>query len=71
MFSDFDESMVILSDVPSNNPFFKFASFLILSVQMKSVQSFDKLGVVYDDFLQQDKVYQKIYKTYGVFYFHK
>ena len=46
--------MVLLSDLDALNPFSKFAKFLILSVQMKSKESYDKIGSCYKVFLKSD-----------------
>jgi hypothetical protein len=39
--------MVLLSELDALNPFAKFVKFLILSVQMKSRESYEKLGEEY------------------------
>ena len=36
LYYDFDEPMVLLSDLDSHHPFVKFAKFLIQAVQMNS-----------------------------------
>lgn len=46
--------MVLMSELDSLNPFVKFTKFLILSVQMKSRQSYEKLGLVYKKFINSD-----------------
>ena len=51
---DFDEPMVLLSELPGSNPFVKFCKFLIQSVQMNSKECFEKLGTSYAKFLQSD-----------------
>ena len=58
---NFDESMVLLSELDTLNPFVKFVKFLILSVQMKSRPSYDKIGVCYKDFLSSDDFFATIY----------
>ena len=39
--------MILLSELDTLNPFVKFVKFLILSVQMNSKESFEKIGVGY------------------------
>lgn len=39
--------MVLLSELDALNPFAKFVKFLILSVQMKSRESYEKIGEEY------------------------
>lgn len=52
--NSFDETMVLLSDLDALNPFAKFVKFLVLSVQMKSRESYEKIGEQYKDFLSSD-----------------
>jgi len=67
----FDESQVLLSDLDSLNPFVKFVKFLILSVQMKSRDGFDKIGTEYHNFLKSDSFFEEIYTSYGSKFFKK
>ena len=67
----FDESMVLLSEVPGHDPFVKFTRFMIQAVQMNSKEAYDKIGSGYKDFLASDSFFQKIYEEYGVMYFKK
>lgn len=46
--------MVLLSELDSLNPFVKFVKFLILSIQMKSKESYDRIGLSYKVFLKAD-----------------
>ena len=46
--------MVLLSELDTLNPFVKFTKFLILSVQMKSKESYEKIGNSYKKFLKSD-----------------
>lgn len=63
--------MVLLSELDSLNPFVKFTKFLILSVQMKSRESFEKMGMLYRKFLDSDSFFDKIYESYGMKFFKK
>lgn len=40
LYYDFDEPMVLLSELPGHNPFVKFSKFLIQAVQMKSKECY-------------------------------
>lgn len=68
---DFDEPMVLLSQLPGSNPFVKFCRFLIQAVQMNSKECFEKLGTSYAKFLQSDQFFLFNYQNYGVKYFKK
>jgi hypothetical protein len=68
---DFDEPMVLLSELPGSNPFVKFCKFLIQSVQMNSKECFEKIGTNYAKFLQSDQFFLFLYQNYGVKYFKK
>jgi hypothetical protein len=70
LFADFDETMVLLSDVPPSHSFYKFAKFLVQSVQMKSKQCYEKIGQSYAKFLQKDIVFELIYRQYGAKFFN-
>lgn len=54
LYYDFDEPMVLLSQLPASNPFVKFCRFLIQAVQMNSKECFEKIGTSYSKFLQSD-----------------
>ena len=58
---DFDEPMVLLSDLDAGNPFVKFTKFLILAVQMKSRESYEKIGLSYRKFLDSDSFFDWVY----------
>lgn len=53
--------MVLLSDLDAGNPFAKFTKFLILSVQMKSRESYEKIGLSYRKFLDSDSFFDWVY----------
>lgn len=40
LYYDFDEPMVLLSELSGHNPFVKFSKFLIQAVQMKSKECY-------------------------------
>lgn len=63
--------MVLLSDLDAHNPFLKFTKFLILSVQLKSREGYEKLALGYRKFLDSDPFFEGIYEAYGVKYFNK
>lgn len=71
LYYDFDEPMVLLSELESQNPFVKFVRFLILSVQMKSREGYEKIGVGYKKFLGSDDFFAAIYEAYGAKFFKK
>jgi len=54
LFYDFDEPMVLLSQLPGSNPYVKFCKFLIQAVQMNSKECYEKIGTIYTKFLQSD-----------------
>lgn len=68
---DFDEPMVLLSELDALNPFVKFAKFLILAVQMKSRPSYEKLGQTYKKFISSDEFFERMYESYGFKHFKK
>lgn len=43
--------MVILSELTAANPFVKYARFMIQSVQMKSLEAYNKIGSSYKTFI--------------------
>ncbi len=53
--------MVLLSDLDAGNPFVKFTKFLILAVQMKSRESYEKIGLSYRKFLDSDSFFDWVY----------
>ena len=61
--------MVILSELSAANPFVKYSKFLIQSVQMKSREAFNKIGISYRTFLESDSFYSKMYDLYGSKFF--
>ena len=61
LYYDFDETMVLLAELPGHNPFVKFTKFLIQSVQMKSRECYEKIGASYDKFLKSDPFFEQIY----------
>lgn len=69
--ANFDESMVLLTEVPGHDPFVKFTRFLIQSVQMKSRECYEKIGTCYAKFLLKETFFSQIYDAYGVKFFKK
>lgn len=65
------QAKTLLADIPSKDPYCKFAKFMIVAVEYKSLESYDLLGVSYRKFLETDIVYDKIYQSYGVYFFKK
>lgn len=63
--------MVLLSELDSHNPFVKFVKFLVLAVQMKSRESYEKIGLGYRKFLDSDDFFESMYDEYGVKFFKK
>ena len=63
--------MVLLSELDTLNAFVKFVKFLILSVQMNSRESYEKIGVCYKEFLKSDDFYAEMYEKYGSKYLNK
>lgn len=43
--------MVLISEIPSENPFVKFTNYLIQAAQMKSREAYEKIGKFYGKFL--------------------
>lgn len=63
--------MVLLSELDSRNPFVKFVRFLILAVQMRSREAYEKIGLGYRRFLDSDDFFESAYDAYGVKFFNK
>jgi hypothetical protein len=63
--------MVLLSDLDALDPFCKFSKFLILSVQMKSKECYDKIGSSYKAFLDAEDFFAEVYSNYGSQFFQK
>ena len=63
--------MVLLAELDALNPFVKFVKFLILSVQMKSRESYEKIGSCYSLFLESDDFFERMYDLFGTKFFNK
>lgn len=67
---DFDEVLVLLSEIDAHNPFVKFVRFLVQAVQMKSRECYEKIGTGYKKFLETDSFFGDMYEAYGMKYFN-